>query len=215
MKVAVLGTGDVGRALALGFATSGHTVTVGSRDRNSPQLRELLEAVGPKATGGTFAEAVATSELVVLATHGVATPEAIRIAGIPAFAGKVVIDATNPLEFHPEGPPSLSVGHSDSLGERIQALLPDAKVVKAFNIVGNPSMFRPEFPGGPPDMWICGNDSGAKATVTGILHEFGWPSVIDLGGIDGARLLEPLCLLWVRSGFAIGNFNIAFRLLRK
>jgi hypothetical protein len=139
---------------------------------------------------------------------------ALNMAGPGNFAGKVVIDAINPLEFVPNAPPRLAIGHTDSAGERVQRWLPSAKVVKAFNIVGNVHMFKPQFPGGPPDMFICGNDDAAKQTVTEILKDFGWPA-IDIGGIEGSRLLEPLCILWVGYGIRSGSWNHAFKLLRK
>ena len=152
--------------------------------------------------------------MAILATLWSGTENALQMAGPDNLAGKVVIDATNPLRFEPNAPPSLVLGHTDSGGEQVQRWLPKARVVKAFNFVGNAHMFRPEFPGGPPDMLICGNDADAKQKVTGILKEFGWP-VIDIGGIEGARLLEPLCVLWVLYGIRSGTWNHAFKLLRK
>jgi 8-hydroxy-5-deazaflavin:NADPH oxidoreductase len=131
------------------------------------------------------------------------------------FDGKVVIDATNPIAPGDDGVPRLVHPGGRSNGEVNQALLPKARVVKAFNIVGNAHMFHPTFPGGPPDMYICGNDAAAKKTVEGLLEEFGWPSVIDIGGIDGARELESLCILWVKSALRLGSWDIAFKLLRK
>jgi len=124
------------------------------------------------------------------------------------------MDATNPLVFTPGAPPSLALGHTDSGGEQVQRWLPAARVVKVYNTVGHAHMVNPNFPGGPPDMFICGNDAAAKKTVTDICRAFGWPT-IDVGGIEGARLLEPLCILWVRYGFATGGWNHAFKLLRK
>ncbi|MCI4331337.1 MAG: NAD(P)-binding domain-containing protein [Thermoplasmata archaeon] len=214
MKVGILGTGEVGQALARGFSSSGHSVVIGSRDAKNPKSAEFVRSLGPNARAGSFADAASSGEVVVLATLGLSTFDALQLAGTAALDGKVVIDVTNPLVFSEDGP-HLAMGHTDSQGERVQGWLPKARVVKTLNIVGNPSMFRPEYPGGPPDMWLCGNDAGAKDTVTRLLHDLGWPSVIDIGGIEGARLLEPLCILWVRSGAALGNFNIAFRLLRK
>jgi predicted dinucleotide-binding enzyme len=128
--------------------------------------------------------------------------------------GKVVIDATNPLDMSHGMPPKLFVGLTDSLGERVQRVLPDAQVVKAFNTVGHPHMFRPEFPGGPPDMFICGNSEPAKARVTELLRDFGWGTV-DLGGIEASRHLEPMCLVWVLHGLRSQTWNHAFKLLRR
>jgi len=215
MKVGILGSGDVAKALGTGFVTLGHSVRLGSRTKGNASATEWAKGTNGAGTTGTFAEAAEFGEVVVLATMGVATVDAIRMAGSSHFDGKVVIDATNPLVLDENAPPRLSVGHTWSQGEENQKALPRASVVKAFNIVGNSSFFRPEFPNGPPDMFICGNDAAAKAKVTEILHAFGWPSVLDIGGIEGSRELESLCILWVKSAFGLGNFNIAFRLLRK
>ena len=127
-------------------------------------------------------------------------------------SGDVVIDATNPLRFRDDGPPELFVGFDDSLGERVQRRLPEAKVVKAFNIVGNAHMVDPDLPGGPPTMFI-GDDDDAKATVAAILEDFGWEAS-DLGGIDASRVLEPMCVAWVRDTIQTGSGDHAFRMLR-
>jgi len=214
MRVGILGTGDVGRSLGVGFNGLGHQVKFGTRDPGSSKVKELLTEVGGKATAGTFAEAAAFGDIVVLATLWSGTENAIKLAGPASFKGKVVIDATNPLVFKPGAPPALALGHTDSGGEQVQRWLPGVKVVKAFNIVGHAHMVEPAFPGGPPDMFIAGNDADAKNTVTEILTAFGW-STIDAGGIEGARLLEPLCILWVGYGLATGTWNHAFKLLRK
>jgi predicted dinucleotide-binding enzyme len=137
------------------------------------------------------------------------------MAGPENLAGKVVIDVTNPLSFQEGAPPELAVGHTDSGGEQVARWLPGARVVKAFNIVGNPYMVDPDLPGGPPDMFIAGDDAEAKATVSEILESFGWPAALDLGGMDGARYLEPLAMVWIRYGFLAGSWDHAFRLLRR
>jgi predicted dinucleotide-binding enzyme len=124
-----------------------------------------------------------------------------------------VIDVTNPLDFS-SGPPKLAIGMTDSAGETVQRLLPGANVVKAFNIVGNPHMFKPQFDCGPPTMFICGNSSEAKTTVTSILDKFGWET-IDLGGIQESRLLEPLAMVWIKHYINTGSGNHAFKLLTK
>jgi 8-hydroxy-5-deazaflavin:NADPH oxidoreductase len=215
MKVGILGSGDVGRALGTGFVAAGHTVTIGAREAGNARLAEWAATTGGAGTAGTFVEAARFGEILVVATLGVAAPEAIRRAGLEHFEGKIVIDPTNPLEFSATGAPALAHGSHPSNGEAVQALLPKSRVVKAFNIVGNTLFYRPSLPGGPPDMLICGNDARAKAEVTDLLHEFGWPSVIDLGGIEASRELESLCIAWVKSAFALHNFEIAFKLLRK
>jgi predicted dinucleotide-binding enzyme len=214
MNIGILGTGDVGRALGTGFAGLGHQVKMGSREANNPKVKEWIDKTGSNASGGTFADAAAFGEAVVIATSWSGTQNALEMAGHQNFNNKVVIDATNPLKYAPNAPPSLAIGHTDSAGETVQRWLKNARVVKAFNSVGNAHMVQPKFPGGPPDMFIAGNDADAKKTVTGFLTDFGW-STIDLGGIESARLLEPLCILWVTYGIRSGTWNHAFKLLRK
>ena len=211
VKVGVLGSGDVGRVLAAGFAALGHEVKIGSRDPE--KLREWASASSRTSTG-TFAEAAQFGDILVLALLGIGTADAIRLAGIESFDGKVVIDATNPLDFSKGAPPTLFVGTTDSLGEQIQRLIPKARVVKAFNTVGNAHMINPQFPGGPPDMFICGNDAEAKKIVTQICEHFGW-GVIDLGGIEASRYTEPMCMTWVLHGIRSGSWNHAFKMLRR
>jgi DNA-binding NarL/FixJ family response regulator/predicted dinucleotide-binding enzyme len=153
------------------------------------------------------------AELLVLAVLGVAVEEAIEHAGKAHFAGKVLIDATNPLDFSQGFPPGLAWGHTDSGGEHVQRAVPDAKVVKAFNIIGNAHFAEPRFPDGQPTMLIAGNDDDAKATVNGIVTSFGWPPAVDVGGIEAARELEALCILWVRIGGQRGAWDHGFALL--
>lgn len=213
MRIGILGSGDVGRALGSAFAACGHEVKVGSRDANNPHVKEWAAKAGAHASGGTFADAARFGEVVVVATLWSGTDNALRLAGPENFAGKVVIDTTNPLDFTTT-PPRLSVGLNDSAGEQVQRWLTTARVVKAFNTIGNAHMFRPEFPGGPPDMFIAGNDAAAKQVVSQILNEFGW-EVIDLGRIDCSRYLEPLAMVWITYGFRSRSWNHAIKLLRK
>jgi 8-hydroxy-5-deazaflavin:NADPH oxidoreductase len=216
MKIGIIGSGDVGQRLADGFIELGHTVKIGSRDPNQKKVTEWINKHNDgRASSGKFAETASFGELNVLATSWAGTAEAIRMADPKNFAGKILIDVTNPLDFSKGMPPRLALGHTDSAGETIQRMLPDSKVVKAFNIVGNPHMIHPDFPGGPPTMFICGNDDEAKKNVIdNILTKFGWET-IDIGGIEGARLLEPLALLWMTHYFRTGTGNHAFILLRK
>ena len=213
MKIGVLGTGNVGKVLASAFITLGPEVMMGSRSADNAAAMEWKAGAGAKASNGTFADAAQFGDIIVLATRGTSTGNVIDGAGAARFAGKVVIDTTNPLDFS-TGRPRLAVGHTDSAGEQVQRKLPTARVVKAFNIVGTAQMFRPDFPGGPPDMFIAGNDADAKAKVTAILKEFGWDT-IDLGGIESSRYLEPMCLVWVTYAAMVGSANHAFKLLRK
>lgn len=212
-RVGVLGTGEVGRRLAEGFHSRGHEVTIGSRDPDKPELREWLSGAGAGIHAGTFAQAAAHGELLVLAVLGDAAQDAIAEAGPASFAGKVVIDAMNPLDFSAGFPPRLSITGEDSLGERVQRLLPDAKVVKAFNTVGNAYFVDPSFAEGKPTMLIAGDDESAKRTVADALGDFGWPEPVDIGGIEGSRELEAICIAWVKIGGRRGAWDHAFKLL--
>ncbi|MGI0019138.1 MAG: NADPH-dependent F420 reductase [Nitrososphaera sp.] len=211
MKAGIIGSGEVGQRLGDGLIGLGHEVMIGSRD--PAKLAAWVGRHSGAASAGSFSDAAAYGELLVIATSWAGTTSAIGMAGAKNFAGKTVIDVTNPLDFT-STPPKLAVGCTDSAGETIQRMLPGAKIVKAFNIVGNPLMVHPEFPGGRPTMFICGNDDGAKKTVNGIVTAFGWES-IDIGGIEGSRLLEPLAMLWITYYFRTNTGNHAFKLLRK
>jgi len=211
VKVGILGSGDVGKSFAKAFGALGHDVVIGSR---SPEkLSDFVGGEGDRVTSGTFEDAARSGDLIVLATHGMATEEAISMAGKQNFDHKVVIDATNPLDFS-GGAPRLAIGHTDSLGEQIQRFIPNARVVKAFNTVGNPLFFKPDLPGGPPDMFIGGNDADAKKLVSQVCEAFGW-GVVDLGGIEASRYLEPMCMAWVVHGVISGTWLHAFKLLHK
>lgn len=212
-RVGVLGTGEVGRRLALGFASRGHVVVIGSRNPDKPELREWLAGEGVGIQSATFAETASHGELLVLAVLGSAAEQAIADAGAEKFSGKVVIDAMNPLDFSDGFPPKLAISGEDSLGERVQRTLPDAKVVKAFNIIGNPYFVEPSFPDGQPTMLIAGDDEDAKRTVADVLADFGWPEPFDIGGIEGSRELEAICIAWVKIGGARGAWDHGFKLL--
>jgi len=216
MKIGVIGTGDVGQVLGRGLAESGHEVKIGSRDPKSEKVKAWLEKTkGKKTSAGTFAEAAAFGEIVILATLWGGTENAIKLAGNTNLAGKVLIDATNPLVFEANKPPRLALGHTDSGGEQVQRWAPKAKVVKAFNSVGNAHMVRPQFPDGKPELFICGNDEGAKKKVGEVASALGWPPAIDMGGIDSAKYLEALAMLWILHYVKAGNGNHAFKLLKK
>lgn len=213
MKIGILGTGDVGKALGRGFIALGHSVTIGAREAANPKAAAWAKETGPRAAAGTFATAAENGEVVVLATLGSATEEVLRGVGPAPFQGKLVLDATNPLDFS-SGAPKLIGGVGDSGGERHQKLLPGAHVVKAFNTVGNAFMFKPDFPGGPPDMFLCGNDDAAKAKAAQICKDFGW-GVVDVGKLDAAHFLEAMCMVWVLSAMKTNKWTQAFRMLRK
>jgi predicted dinucleotide-binding enzyme len=211
MKVGVLGSGDVSKALAAGFLKHGHEVMMGTRDQ-SKLADWLSEHRGAQA--GSFAEAAKFGELVVLAVKGTVASDALRAAGAANLAGKPVIDATNPIA---EAPPVNGVlkfftNLDESLMERLQREFPQARFVKAFNSVGHALMINPQFKGGKPTMFICGNDEAAKQTVRGIVDQFGWETA-DMGKVEGARAIEPLCMLWLIPGFLRNQWTHAFKLL--
>ena len=211
VNVGVLGSGDVGKSFARAFAALGNEVMIGSR---SPEkLADFVASAGANVRSGTFEETAKFGDLIALATLGTATTEVLRLAGPQNFDGKVLIDATNPLDFS-TGAPKLFIGFEDSLGEQIQRQLSGARVVKAFNTVGNGLFYKPQLPGGPPDMFLCGNDDAAKKIVGQVCDAFGW-GVIDIGGIDGARHLEPMCIVWVLHGIRSGSWTHAFKLLHQ
>lgn len=201
MRIAILGSGEVGQSLARGLARHGHDVCIGTRKEAVADLRV-----------DTVHNAVEDADLVFLSVLGTA---AVEVAGSvrEQLRGKVVIDTTNPLDFS-SGGPGLFVGHTDSLGEQVQRAVPEAYVVKAYNTVGNALMVDPELPGGPPSMFIGGDSDEAKATVTALLQATGW-EVVDLGGITASRYLEPMCVAWVLHGMRAGSWDHAFRLLRR
>jgi len=200
MRIGIIGSGVVGRALAQGLQRHGHQVRIGTRG-------EQVEGLPI----GTPAEVAAEADMVFLAVLGSAAVE-VASALATEIETKVVVDTTNPLDFS-SGSPALFVGHTDSLGERVQRALPTARVVKAYNTVGNALMVDPQLPGGPPTMLIAGDSEDAKTAVGDLLEATGW-DVADLGGIEASRYLEPLCLAWVSLASRTANWNQAFKLLR-
>jgi len=212
MKIAVLGSGQVGDTLSNAFLKHGHEVRRGSREPG--KLDAWRATAGTAASTGTFADAAAWGELVVLAVKGSAAGNALTLVGEAALAGKTVIDTTNPIA---DAPPEHGVLRyfteiNDSLMERLQKQVPAAHFVKAFSCVGSGVMVNPTLPGGPPTMFICGNDSSAKAHVTTLLAQLGWHTA-DMGGVEAARAIEPLCMLWCIPGFAKNSWGHAFKLL--
>ena len=212
MKIGILGTGDVGQSLAKGLISLGHEVMLGSRESGGEKLTKALASVGGGARGGTFAEAAAFGEMVALCCLGAAIESVLGLAGGTNLAGKVLIDATNPLDFSRGFPPRLSSMEDGSAGQMVQRLAPGARVVKAFNTAGNATYVHPSYEGGPPDMFICGDDDTAKAAVAEICKSFGW-GVIDLGGIEASHYLEVMCIVWVLHGARSGQWGHAFKML--
>jgi predicted dinucleotide-binding enzyme len=215
MKIGILGTGDVGRALGHAFIKTGSDVKIGSRNPTQDKVQRWVAENGEHASGGTFEEAAKFGELIVLATLWTATEQIIEMAQEENFKNKVVIDTTNPLDFSRGVPPRLSLSGNTSSGEKVQEWLPEAHVVKCFNLVGNAFMFHPQFEEGEPTMFIAGNNDDAKRHVTDILHEFGWNDVVDMGKIEESRLLEALAMVWIRYGAKYQHWNHAFKLLKK
>lgn len=212
MKVGIIGSGVVAQALGLGFLEHGHEVMLGTRDASK---LAGWSASNPAAQIGSFADTAKFGELIVLAVKGTVAAEALRAADDANFAGKTIIDATNPIA---EAPPVNGVlrfftNHDESLMERLQREFSDAHFVKAFNSVGSAQMVDPQFTGGKPSMFICGNDAEAKKTVSEILDQFGWETA-DMGAVEAARAIEPLCMLWCIPGFLRNEWNHAFKLLR-
>jgi predicted dinucleotide-binding enzyme len=211
MKIGVVGSGVVATTLAAGFLKHGYDVTIGSR---SPEKLKDFAAQNKGVQLGTFAEAAAFGEVIVVAVKGNAAAEALRLAGTANLAGKPVIDATNPIK---DAPPAKGVLQfftdiNFSLMEQLQAEFPEAHLVKAFNSVGAPAMVDPAFVGGKPTMFIAGNSEAAKAKVQGILENFGWETA-DMGAAEAARAIEPLCMLWCIPGFTKNEWHHAFKLL--
>src|SRR5262245_37608723 len=213
MKVGILGSGDVAKALAAGFVKHGHQVTLGTRDPG--KLKDFL-AQHRGAEARSFADAAKFGEVVVLAVKGNVALDALRAAGAANLMGKPVIDATNPIA---DAPPTNGVlkfftNLDESLMERLQREFAEARFIKAFNSVGQAFMVNPQFAGGPPTMFICGNDEAAKQTVRGILDQFGWETA-DMGKAEAARAIEPLCMLWCIPGFLRNRWSHAFKFLRQ
>ena len=212
MKIGIIGSGEVARSLAAGFLAHGHDVMMGTRH---PGKLDDWRAANLKAGVGSFADAAASADVIVLAVKGTVAADALRLAGAANLDGKVVIDTTNPIA---EGPPDHGVlrfftSLDDSLMERLQRDFPGARFVKAFNSVGNAFMVNPQFTGGTPTMFICGNHDAAKWVVKGILEQFGWDTE-DMGTVEAARAVEPLCILWCIPGFLRNQWSHAFKLLK-
>lgn len=211
MKIGVIGSGDVAKVLGSGLLKHGHDVMMGTRE--TARLSDWAKQ-NPKGKVGGFADAAKFGELVVLAVKGTAAAEALRAAGATNLAGKVVMDVTNPIADSPptNGVLKFFTTLDDSLMERLQREFGAARFVKAFNSVGNAAMVNPQFKGGKPTMFICGNDEAAKKTVGSIIDQFGWETA-DMGKVEAARAIEPLCMLWCIPGFLRNDWVHAFKLL--
>ena len=200
MKVGVLGTGSVGKTIGTKLVGLGHEVSMGSRSATNENAADWVGAAGAGASQGTFADAAAFGELVFNCTAGTVSLEALGAAGEGNLSGKVLVDVSNPLDFSKGMPPTLSVCNDDSVGEQIQRAFSEARVVKTLNTVNAGVMVDPASVPGEHDIFICGNDDGAKAQVSELLQSFGWPAerIVDLGDITAARGPE----MYSRSGYA-------------
>ncbi|MFD5465340.1 NADPH-dependent F420 reductase [Kitasatospora sp. NPDC127059] len=214
MRIGIIGTGTVGQTLADKLVSLGHQVTLGSRTKDNEKGRAWAEQAGPAGGTGTFAEAAAFGEVVLNATGGTVSLAALRAAGAEHLAGKLLIDVSNPLVFGPEGV-TLAPVNTDSVGEQIQREFPGARVVKALNTLNCELMVAPGRLAGEHNLFIAGNDAGAKAETVALLGEFGWPAewIVDLGDITGARATEMMMPFWLRMMGHFGNaeFNYSFR----
>ncbi len=214
-KIGIIGSGDVGKALANGFLKHGYSVVIGTRDPS--KLSEWKAKAGANASVGSFAEAAAYGEIIVLAVKGIIARHTVELAGIKNLAGKTVIDATNPIaELPPEnGVIRFFTDLKSSLLEQLQSDFPEINFVKAFNSVGHALMVNPDFGGIKPSMFICGNNSAAKKEVAEIVAMFGY-EVEDMGHAEAARAIEPLCMLWCIPGMLRNEWTThAFKFLSR
>ena len=215
MKVGIIGSGNVGRVLATGFLNEGNEVMLGTRNTSKEDVVKWKKE-NTNGLLGSFQETAQFGEIIVLAVSGLVVEDAINLAGKEHLSNKVIIDTTNPIAAVPpeNGVIRYFTTLEESLMEKIQKIVPDAKVVKAFSCVGNAFMYKPNFNGSIPTMFICGNDDAAKKTVTDILTSFGWETE-DMGKVEAARAIEPLCILWCIPGFIRNQWTHAFKLLKK
>jgi predicted dinucleotide-binding enzyme len=213
MRVGIIGSGAVGKALASGFIKHGYDVMVGSREPE--KLVDLKNIIDKKLLTGNFAETALYGEIVVLATKGTAAENVIKLAGINNLIGKTVVDTTNPIaDAGPvNGVLKYFTNLDQSLMEKLQTMVPEANFVKAFNSVGSAFMVNPQFGKDKPTMFICGNNESSKKQVRKILDRFGW-EVEDMGMVEAARAIEPLCMLWCIPGLRENRWNHAFKLLK-
>ncbi|MBK7862123.1 MAG: NAD(P)-binding domain-containing protein [Archangiaceae bacterium] len=211
MKVGVLGTGVVGQAIATRLVQLGHEVCMGARNSDNEKARAFEKQFLPKGTSGTFSDAAAFGELLFNCTNGAGALDALKAAGEANLAGKVLIDISNPLDFSNGFPPSMLTPSTDSLAEQVQRAFPRCLVVKSLNTVTAKLMVEPQsLSSGNHDMFMAGNDAGAKAKVKELLQSFGWKHIVDVGDITGARGLEMYLPLWVRlyGQFQTATFNV-------
>lgn len=207
MRIGLLGTGVVGQTLGRRLVGLGHEVKMGSRSAGNDKAVAWAADAGEGASEGTFADAAEFGELVINATAGVASLDALDAAGAANLAGKVLVDVANALDASHGMPPIVGVGNADSLGEQIQRAFPEARVVKTLNTMNCSVMVDPTIVAGSHTVFLSGNDASAKAEVRRLLAEFGWPAddMLDLGGIESSRGVEMYVGLWVHLWMATGT----------
>ena len=213
MRIAVLGTGPVGQAIASRLITLGHEVWMGSRDAAGEAVVAWSAAAGERGHPATFNDAAAAAELLVNATGGVVSLDVLGSIAPAALEGKVLLDVSNPLDFSNGFPPSLAPAVTDSAAEQLQRAYPQLRVVKGLNTMNCDVMVDPSLVRGPHTVFVAGDDAEAKATVVDLLESFGWPrpDILDLGGIVASRGLEAFVLFWINVRMALdtNTFNIA------
>lgn len=214
MKYGVLGTGDVAQTIASKLVELGHEVMMGSRTANNEKAVAWAAANGDKASCGTFADAAAFGELVFNCVQGIHAIEALEAAGKDNLKGKILIDQSNPYVYK-DGHISLKAEYTEKtcLGEEVQKLLPDTKVVKTLNYLGSVMMTNPGELSEPVTGFYCGNDAEAKEAVRQILADFGWQETFDMGDISMSRYTEMLGAFWVPVYGQIGHMHWGFRLV--
>lgn len=214
MQIGIIGSGDVALTLGEGLVRAGNKVMIGTRNADKKELKGWRKKNDKHRSVGSTTEAAHFSEVCILAIAWHATEDVLAQIR-PELAGKVVIDVTNPILFRDDGPPVLSIGHTISGGEMIQQSLPDSHVVKTLNFISYRNMVQPKFKNYDPVMFVCGNNQSAKYSAGQLLLDIGWVDIIDIGGIEKSRLLEPLSLLWIEYGIAKDTWEHAFAVLLK
>ncbi|MCX6310351.1 MAG: NAD(P)-binding domain-containing protein [Bacteroidetes bacterium] len=216
MKIAVLGTGGVGQAIATKLINVGHEVKMGSRTSNNEKASAWVASAGSKASQGTFAEAAAFGEIIFSCTKGDATLSVLKLVGENNMDGKILIDISNPLDFSKGMPPTLFICNDNSLGETIQTTYPNVKVVKTLNTMNSVVMVNPALIPGDHSVFVCGNDANAKTETKKLLNSFGWAdkNIIDVGDITNARGTEQLLPIWIRLLGVMGHANFNFHIAK-
>lgn len=215
-KIAILGTGMVGNTIGTKLIQLGHQVMMGSRTADNEKANLWVSQNGGNASQGTFEDAVKFAEVIFNCTKGEKTIEALKLVDVSYFAGKTIVDVSNPLDFSKGMPPTLipELCNTNSLGEEIQKLLPNAHVVKSLNIVNCEVMVDLGKCGGSATMFMAGNDEAAKKDVAELLRDFSWTDIIDLGSIVHARSLEMMLPIWLSTYLATKNGYIGFKIIR-